>query len=243
MSKTGTDGRREPPQTAVVILTALPLACAAFAYAWLGTPLPRWLAHLPWRKILQALPPLALGATCIPTLRLMRVAYHGLIHWRLTIGETFRAWLAGALGLILCGLLPLGTLDAFIHGQWITAITGMLMLVMIPICARIIRLYTEATDTVKSDWLRRLLFRRHQLLLERLERSKRGDMGPINEDEGTYQPHWSRWVDYGGLELPCPLDLYPEWFKENESDLEAYAAYHPVLLVNLKAARKRRSEA
>jgi hypothetical protein len=173
----------------------------------------------------------------------MRVAYHGLIHWRLTIGETFRAWLAGALGLILCGLLPLGTLDAFIHGQWITAITGMLMLVMIPICARIIRLYTEATDTVKSDWPRRLLFRRHQLLLERLERSKRGDMGPINEDEGTYQPHWSRWVDYGGLELPCPLDLYPEWFKENESDLEAYAAYHPVLLVNLKAARKRRSEA
>lgn len=151
MSKTGTDGRREPPQTAVVILTALPLACAALAYAWLGTPLPRWLAHLPWRKILQALPPLALGATCIPTLRLMRVAYHGLIHWRLTIGETFRAWLAGALGLILCGLLPLGTLDAFIHGQWITAITGMLMLVMIPICARIIRLYTEATDTVKSD--------------------------------------------------------------------------------------------
>lgn len=243
MSKTGTDGRREPPQTAVVILTALPLACAALAYAWLGTPLPRWLAHLPWRKILQALPPLALGATCIPTLRLMRVAYHGLIHWRLTIGETFRAWLAGALGLILCGLLPLGTLDAFIHGQWITAITGMLMLVTIPICARIIRLYTEATDTVKSDWLRRLLFRRHQLLLERLERSKRGDMGPINEDEGTYQPHWSRWVDYGGLELPCPLDLYPEWFKENESDLEAYAAYHPVLLVNLKAARKRRSEA
>lgn len=243
MSKTGTDGRREPPQTAVVILTALPLACAALAYAWLGTPLPRWLAHLPWRKILQALPPLALGATCIPTLRLMRVAYHGLIHWRLTIGETFRAWLAGALGLILCGLLPLGTLDAFIHGQWITAITGMLMLVMIPICARIIRLYTEATDTVKSDWLRRLLFRRHQLLLERLERSKRGDMSPINEDEGTYQPHWSRWVDYGGLELPCPLDLYPEWFKENESDLEAYAAYHPVLLVNLKAARKRRSEA
>lgn len=243
MSKTGTDGRREPPQTAVVILTALPLACAALAYAWLGTPLPRWLAHLPWRKILQALPPLALGATCIPTLRLMRVAYHGLIHWRLTIGETFRAWLAGALGLILCGLLPLGTLDAFIHGQWITAITGMLMLVMIPICARIIRLYTEATDTVKSDWLRRLLFRRHQLLLERLERSKRGDMGPINEDEGTYQPHWSRWVDYGGLELPCPLDLYSEWFKENESDLEAYAAYHPVLLVNLKAARKRRSEA
>lgn len=174
MSKTGTDGRREPPQTAVVILTALPLACAALAYAWLGTPLPRWLAHLPWRKILQALPPLALGATCIPTLRLMRVAYHGLIHWRLTIGETFRAWLAGALGLILCGLLPLGTLDAFIHGQWITAITGMLMLVMIPICARIIRLYTEATDTVKSDWPRRLLFRRHQLLLERLERSKRG---------------------------------------------------------------------
>lgn len=243
MSKTGTDGRREPPQTAVVILTALPLACAALAYAWLGTPLPRWLAHLPWRKILQALPPLALGATCIPMLRLMRVAYHGLIHWRLTIGETFRAWLAGALGLILCGLLPLGTLDAFIHGQWITAITGMLMLVMIPICARIIRLYTEATDTVKSDWLRRLLFRRHQLLLERLERSKRRDMGPINEDEGTYQPHWSRWVDYGGLELPCPLDLYPEWFKENESDLEAYAAYHPVLLVNLKAARKRRSEA
>lgn len=243
MSKTGTDGRREPPQTAVVILTALPLACAALAYAWLGTPLPRWLAHLPWRKILQALPPLALGATCIPTLRLMRVAYHGLIHWRLTIGETFRAWLAGALGLILCGLLPLGTLDAFIHGQWITAITGMLMLVTIPICARIIRLYTEATDTVKSDWPRRLLFRRHQLLLERLERSKRGDMGLINEDEGTYQPHWSRWVDYGGLELPCPLDLYPEWFKENESDLEAYAAYHPVLLVNLKAARKRRSEA
>lgn len=117
MSKTGTDGRREPPQTAVVILTALPLACAALAYAWLGTPLPRWLAHLPWRKILQALPPLALGVTCIPTLRLMRVAYHGLIHWRLTIGETFRAWLAGALGLILCGLLPLGTLDAFIHGQ------------------------------------------------------------------------------------------------------------------------------
>lgn len=243
MSKTGTDGRREPPQTAVVILTALPLACAALAYAWLGTPLPRWLAHLPWRKILQALPPLALGVTCIPTLRLMRVAYHGLIHWRLTIGETFRAWLAGALGLILCGLLPLGTLDAFIHGQWITAITGMLMLVMIPICARIIRLDTEATDTVKSDWPRRLLFRRHQLLLERLERSKRGDMGLINEDEGTYQPHWSRWVDYGGLELPCPLDLYPEWFKENESDLEAYAAYHPVLLVNLKAARKRRSEA
>lgn len=181
MSKTGTDGRREPPQTAVVILTALPLACAALAYAWLGTPLPRWLAHLPWRKILQALPPLALGATCIPTLRLMRVAYHGLIHWRLTIGETFRAWLAGALGLILCGLLPLGTLDAFIHGQWITAITGMLMLVMIPICARIIRLYTEATDTVKSDWPRRLLFRRHQLLLERLERSKRGDMGPISQ--------------------------------------------------------------
>ena len=243
MSKTGTDGRREPPQTAVVILTALPLACAALAYAWLGTPLPRWLAHLPWRKILQALPPLALGGTCIPTLRLMRVAYHGLIHWRLTIGETFRAWLAGALGLILCGLLPLGTLDAFIHGQWITAITGMLMLVMIPICARIIRLDTEATDTEKSDWPRRLLFRRHQLLLERLERSKRGDMGPINEDEGTYQPHWSRWVDYGGLELPCPLDLYPEWFKENESDLEAYAAYQPVLLVNLKAARKRRSEA
>ena len=26
MSKTGTDGRREPPQTAVVILTALPLS-------------------------------------------------------------------------------------------------------------------------------------------------------------------------------------------------------------------------
>ena len=180
MSKTGTDGRREPPQTAVVILTALPLACAALAYAWLGTPLPRWLAHLPWRKILQALPPLALGATCIPTLRLMRVAYHGLIHWRLTIGETFRAWLAGALGLILCGLLPLGTLDAFIHGQWITAITGMLMLVMIPICARIIRLYTEATDTVKSDWPRRLLFRRHQLLLERLERSKRGDICSVS---------------------------------------------------------------
>lgn len=38
MSKTGMDGRREPPQTVAIILTLLPSAALALGYVWIATP-------------------------------------------------------------------------------------------------------------------------------------------------------------------------------------------------------------
>lgn len=102
MDKADMDGRREPPQTVAITLTALPLACAALAYAWLRTPLPQRLAHLPWREMLQALPWFPAIVACAPLGYLAEHAYLALSHWRLDAGETFRAWLVATVGTTFC---------------------------------------------------------------------------------------------------------------------------------------------
>lgn len=122
MSKTGMDGRREPPRTAVIILTLLPSAALALGYIWIATPLPRWLAGLPWRAMLHAalaaLPPLAVGALCVPALLFMHAAYDALARWRLDAGEAFRAWLAGTAGAALHAVFLLLAVGSIARCQW-----------------------------------------------------------------------------------------------------------------------------
>lgn len=223
MNKTDTDNRREPPQIAVIALTALPVICLAFAYTWHETSFPQWLAHLPWRAILHLLPLFALGVACVPTIYLMRAAYLALAQWRLTLGETIRAWFVGSMGLILYGLL--------LFAAWSVPTVGTIV-ATVSLAATLVCLKAFPFDEV--EWARRLLFPFHERAKERLRESVYCDKGHLREDLTNYC-----WADYGGLHLPVPLDAFPEWFERNRSDLETYASYHSQLLIDMKIAEKK----
>ena len=223
MNKTDTDNRREPPQIAVIALTALPVICLAFAYMWHETSFPQWLAHLPWRAILHLLPLFALGVACVPTIYLMRAAYLALAQWRLTLGETIRAWFVGSMGLILYGLL--------LFAAWSVPTVGTIV-ATVSLAATLACLKAFPFDEV--EWARRLLFPFHERAKERLREEVYCDKGPLREDLTNYC-----WADYDGLHLPVPLDAFPEWFERNRSDLETYASYHPQLLIDMKIAEKK----
>lgn len=157
MHETDTDNRREPPQIAVIALTALPTICLAFAYTWHETSFPQWLAHLPWRAILHLLPLFALGVVCVPTIYLMRAAYLALAQWRLTLGETIRAWFVGSMGLILYGLL--------LFASWSVPTVGTIV-ATVSLAATLVCLKEFPFDEV--GWARRLLFPFHERAKARL---------------------------------------------------------------------------
>lgn len=223
MHETDTDNRREPPQIVVIALTALPVICLAFAYTWHETSFPQWLAHLPWRAILHLLPLFALGVICVPTIYLMRAAYLALAQWRLTLGETIRAWFVGSMGLILYGLL--------LFAAWSVPTVGTIV-ATVSLVATLVCLKAFPFDEV--GWARRLLFPLHERAKERLRESIHYGKGPLREDLTNYC-----WCAYDGLHLPAPLDAFPEWFERNRSDLETYASYHPQLLIDMRIAEKK----
>ena len=226
------DGRRNPPRTAVIILTLLPPAALALAYVWTRTPLPRWLAGLPWRAMLAALPPLAVGVLCVPTHLFMFVAYDALAHWRLDAGEAVRAWLAGTAGILLHVVFLLFTAGSIARGRRLEVAVEALALAALLLHAWAIWGLLDECDC-EPYLQRRLLFPRHERLRERLSDPMSG-LGDLRKDVGQVL-----WSDCGGVRLPCPLDAYPEWFGRNRADLEAYAAYHPVLEEDLELCGKR----
>lgn len=233
MSKTGMDGRREPPRTAVIILTILPSAALALGYMWIATPLPRWLASLPWRAMLHAaLPPLAVGALCVPALLFMHAAYDALARWRLYAGEAFRAWLAGMAGSALHAVFLLLAVGSIARRRWFEVGVETLVLAALLYHAWAVRVLLDEYDCMPY-LQRRLLFPRHEHLRERLGRS--------TSDIEDQSPNIGQvfWLDYDGVRLPCPLEAYPEWLEKNRSDLEAYAAYCPDLKTSLKASERR----
>lgn len=236
MSKTGMDGRREPPRTAVIILTLLPSAALALGYIWIATPLPRWLAGLPWRAMLHAalaaLPPLAVGALCVPALLFMHAAYDALARWRLDAGEAFRAWLAGTAGAALHAVFLLLAVGSIARCQWFEVGVETLVLAALLLHAWAVRGLLDECDC-EPYWQRRLLFPRHEHLRERLARSM-SDMGDRRKDANQVF-----WFNCGGVRLPCPLDAYPGWLERSKTDLTAYVAYHPTLKEDLEASEKR----
>lgn len=227
MDKADTDGRREPPQTVTIILTALPLACAALAYAWLRTPLPQRLAHLPWREMLQALPWFPAIAACAPLGYLAAHAYLALSHWRLDAGETFRAWLVATVGTTFCVAVAVMCTASLSKPQplpvRLVSAAALVTTMLLPV-------FWIGDD---SHWPQRLLFPRHERLRKRLAPTVDDDMGERRWNVNIF------WFNYDGLRLPNPLDVYPEWFRRNRVDLEAYAAYHPDLKEDLNICRER----
>ena len=181
MNKTDMDGRREPPRTVAIILTILPSAALALGYMWIATPLPRWLASLPWRAMLHAaLPPLAVGALCVPALLFMHAAYDALARWRLDAGEAFRAWLAGMAGAALHAVFLLLAVGSIARCQWFEVGVETLVLAALLLHAWAVRALLDECDC-EPYWQRRLLFPRHERLRERLARSM-SDMGDRRKD-------------------------------------------------------------
>lgn len=218
------DGRHDPPQTVAIILTLLPLAIIAIAYICIATPFPHWLASLPWRTVIQTLPWFFAISACAPLGYLAAYAYRALAHWRLTVGETLRAGIAAMVGTTHCVLTAVAFLNSNCAGRPLPA---RLTVVAAFITAMLIVVCMLAYD---EYWPWRLLFPKHERLSERLAQ--------YTDTEVSVGYYWS-YRDFGGLSLPIPLDVLPEWFDFHLSDLEEYAAYHPQLRGALEDAKKR----